>query len=87
MCETRTQTAEGEGGTEDDGVADFGGGVECGLDCRDGGGLGGGNLDFWLLVLWVPDVGGGREVQEEGWGGWGVAKVRGLRACWTRLVS
>ena len=66
MCETRTQTAEGEGGTEDDGVADFGGGVERGLDCGDGGRLGRGDFDFWLLVLWVAAVGFGRKAPEEG---------------------
>jgi hypothetical protein len=46
VCETGTETAERKGGTEDDGVANLGGGVERGLDGGDGGGLGRGDFDF-----------------------------------------
>jgi hypothetical protein len=45
--ETGTETTEREGGSDDDGVADLGCGVECCLGGRDGKGVRGGNVDFY----------------------------------------
>lgn len=57
MGETGTETTEGERGSDDDGVADLGCGVECCLGGGDGKGMGSRDVDFWRIGdQWTDDA-------------------------------
>ena len=51
LCEAGAESTEGEGGAEDDGVADASGGGEGVLDGRDGDRVGSGNANLWTRSL------------------------------------
>jgi hypothetical protein len=66
LGKSRSESSEGEGGTEDDRVADFGGGGESVVHGRDGGRVGGGDSNLCKRYhVSGRERGGGREETDQ----------------------